>query len=284
MAWRSKKIRDRWESLRRRIYNAVHFAEYEMVKRGYRKCDVYDLNPDRFDEQIKRVMLDGMVYLPILRSKQYGGYGHRHYNTDIIDKDTFIYGALSRNLHYAKLFHDAGVIDLKKRINNYDEPFMISGQQFTMNPSGIDHNVTGALLGYPECCREFFTKTWLKDGCLDPMYETAENTEGVIIKGNKASVNGDPYLNRLIRYWGFNLIPFFPHSFDCVEAHQFAEQWFSLMQEYDKEASDACLEALSMPMVWSLQNCIIYVEHPLFLGSANGYYTKEKYTVEWYPQ
>ena len=153
-----------------------------------------------------------------------------------------------------------------------------------MNPNGIDHDVTGELLGYPKCCRNFFSNTWLKDGCLDPMYEMAENTENhEKADDTRIKVNGSPYLNRLIRYWGFNLIPFFPHSFDCQEALDFAKTWYMLMKERDAEAAEACLEALSMPMIWSMSNCITMVEHPLFFGSANGYYRKDKIVVEWFP-
>lgn len=146
MSWRSRQIEEKWEPIRERVNQACYFAEYESVRRGYRNCDVYDLNPNNFDNQIKKVMLDGLVYLPILRSKTYGGYGHRHYVANTIDENTFIYGVVARNLNDAIRFHDAGVTDLTKRIK--DDP--------AINPHGIDHEVTGTLLGYPECDRRFF--------------------------------------------------------------------------------------------------------------------------------
>jgi hypothetical protein len=271
MAWRTAEIEAQWEPFRRRIYNAVNFAEYESVKRGLRSCDVYQLDPDKFDWQVNKVFLDELHFLSILRSKQYGGYGHRHYNTDTIDENTFIYGCVCKTLDEAILFHDAGVVDTSTRIKEYPT-------------EGIDHTTTGRLLGYPPCCIDFFNGTWLKDGCLDPMYETAVATKGVEHVGkNHVKVAGHPSLNRLMRYWGFNVVPFFPHSFDCEDAVKFGEWWFKLMLEYDKEASEACMAILNMPMKWSLQNCITYVEHPLFMGSANGYYTDEPRVVEWFP-
>ena len=116
------------------------------------------------------------------------------------------------------------------------------------------------------------------------MYEMAANTGGAEVDLNGVKVSGDPLLNRLCRYWGYNIIPFFPHSFDCKEAKKFAQTFYNLMYEYDEEAVMACLEVLSMPMTWSLNNCIIEVQHPLFWGAANGYHTKEKLTVQWFPQ
>ena len=276
LSWRSNEIMKRWAPIRRRIYSAKEFAEYEMVKRGLRKCDVYQLDPDKFDWQIKRVFLDGLHFLPILRSKQYGGFGHRHYDTDVIDENTFIYGCVCNSLDNAIRFHDAGVIHLNQRIQQWSP--------HEMNPDGIDHDITGESLGYPKCDRDFFSNVWLKEGCVDPMFEVARNTEGAeIIDENTVHVGGSTYLNRLARYFGFELIPFFPHSFDCKEAEQFGIKFFELMKEYDEEAAQGCYELLNTPMIWSLQNCITYIEHPLFIGSANGYYTKEKKTVKWLP-
>ena len=276
LSWRSNAIMKKWAPVRQKIYGAKNFAEYEMVKRGLRKCDVYQLDPHSFDRQINRVTLDKLHFLAILRSKQYGGFGHRHYNTDTIDKDTFIYGCVCNSLENAIKFHDAGVIHLNQRIRQWTP--------HELNPQGIDHDVTGESLGYPKCDRDFFKNTWLKDGCLDPMFEVAKNTKGAeIIDENTIAVSGNPHLNRLIRYFGFEIIPYFPHSFDCEESAKFASTFFGLMREYDSDAADKCLEILSAPMVWTLQNCITYVEHPLFIGSTNGYYTLEKKTVRWLP-
>ena len=116
ISYRSREIEREWEPLRSRIYGATAFAEYEMVKRGHRRADVYQLDPSKFDHQIKRVVLDGLYYLPILRSKTYGGFGHRHYVTDTIDSNTFIYGVVAQTLDDAIKFHDAGVTDLSQRI------------------------------------------------------------------------------------------------------------------------------------------------------------------------
>lgn len=276
LSWRNEKTRSEWEPIRRRIYDATYFAEYESVKRGLRQCDVYQLDPDKFDWQINKVTLDGLHFLSILRSKQYGGFGHRHYETDVIDKDTFIYGVIGHTLDDAIEFHDAGVINLFDRIKVWGD-----GE---MNPNGIDHDVTGKLLGYPKCDRNFFNDVWLKDGCVDPEYEIALNTENVSVKDSVTTVYGHPALNRMIRYWGFQLIPYFPHSFDCKESIKFADWWFNLMAEYDEETAWKCHEILNMPMTWSVWNGIIYVEHPLFIGAANGYFPEKRKTVMWSPQ
>ena len=276
ISWKSEKIRQEWAPLQQRIYAATSFAEYESVKRGLRSCDVYQLDPDRFDWQINKVVLDRLHFLAILRSKKYEGFGHRHYMADKIDMDTFIYGVVSNTLEGAIEFHDAGVTRIDQRYLDWPAD--------QMKPDGIDHNVTGRLLGYPKCDRDFFREVWLKDGCLDPEYEIALNTEGVKVENSVATVSGNPMLNRLLRYWGFQIIPYFSHSFDCEGSIKFAEWWTALMMEHDEEATTKCLEILNMPMTWSVYNGIIYVEHTLFIGAANGYFPKEKKTVCWNPQ
>jgi hypothetical protein len=301
MVWRTKEIEQQWEPLRRRIYDCTAFAEYEMVRRGLRPCDVYDFGPGNILPRLKKPVVDGLFFLPMLVSKQYGGYGHRHYVTDKFTDDTFVYGVVAKKLEDAISFHDAGVVDIKQRIRPQDwySRYPMQGVNHCMNPTGIDHDVTGYLLGYPADCRYFFDKTWLKDGCLDPMFEMAKNTEGyelisssydfpsnnneIIPREHRIKVSGNPMLNRLARYWGFNIIPFFPHSFDCPKAADFADSFFMLMRERDREAADACLEVLSMPMRWSMLNAVTILEHPLFFGSANGYYRPGKVTVEWFP-
>ena len=147
LCWRTKEIEDKWEPLRRRIYDCTQFAEYEMVKRKHRSCDVYDFNPQNVMLRLKKPVIDGLYHLPMLVSKMYGGYGHRHYVTKEFTNDTFIYGVVSNNLEDAITFHDAGVVDIKERIRPADwysrYPLMGTGRH--LNPTGIDHAATGSI-------------------------------------------------------------------------------------------------------------------------------------------
>jgi len=259
LSWKGLKNKRRWQPIREKLNYAGFFAEYEMVRRGHRQCDIYQLDADQFDWQLKKVMDDSLVIQPILRSRKYSGFGHRHYCTDVIDSDTFIFSVVARSLEDAQTFREANLGD-------------------------IDHRLIGEMLGYPDCCIDWFLEAWLKDGCIDPLFEAAANTEGSERDGNTVTVTGHPWFNRFIRYFGFHVIPYFTHNLKCPESEKFAEIFHSLMMEHSPDAVEALDEALTMPVTWTLNNLIIEVDHPLFRGAVNGYYWPEKLTVKWSPE
>lgn len=257
LSWNSRKIKNKWQSVFDEVRRAGQFAEYQGVKRGLRKCDVYHLHWNNYDESIKKVFDDGLVWQPILRSKSYSGFGHVHYTSKELGTNTFVYGVVARNLEDAREFADASVGE-------------------------VDHGLLGQMLGYDDGCIDWFLKAWLEEGRIDPMYETALETEGHEVNDDgSVTVTGDPKFNRLIRYWGASALPHFTCSFDCPEAAKFLDWFWPLMVEYAPDECEMLLEALSMPMEWSMDNLIIYVKHPLFRAAANGYSWSEKLTVHW---
>jgi len=285
ISWNTRKLKEKWEPLQKDLIFATEFTAYEMVKRGHRKCDVYQLSSHNFDNEIDKVSMDKLHYKSILRSKSYQGFGHRHYRAEEIDENTFIYGCVCNTYEDMITFHDAGVPQIDGRIRR-DNPYIIeiNGEKLEMNPEGIDHIITGRLLGYPKCCSDWFIQVWLKDGCVDPMYETAINSpEHNIIREGEVEVYGEPMFNRLIRYFGFQIIPYFTHSYNCEESRKFTDIWFSIMKECAPEACENLLEILDMPMTWDLYNLIIYVKHPYFRGAVNGYDYPKRRIVHWKP-
>lgn len=240
VAWKSKAIADKWGTLLPRMTQLAYWVEYESVRVGLREANVYHLSAGNFDKEIERVFLDGMVYLPIMRSQTYSGYSHRHRPTEVIDKNTHVFGVVARDLETAERYRAA-------------------------NTGIIDHATIGEMLGYPRCCVSLFNEYWPK-GIVDMVYESYQNTEGEYY----------PMLNTALRYFGLKIIPHFSCSFNCEESIVFAKEWHELMVEKDKRAAEGLLEILSMPVKWSLNNFIIDVDHELFHGATNGYRSKYK--------
>jgi len=134
-AWKSKAIADQWGKLLPRMTNLAYWAEHESVRVGLREANVYHLSTGNFDKEIERVFLDRMMYLPIMRSQTYHGYSHKHRPTDVIDENTHIFGVVARDLETAERYR-------------------------SVNKGIVDHTTIGEMLGYPECCIEFFNIHW----------------------------------------------------------------------------------------------------------------------------
>jgi len=244
-SWKSPEIARKYEPMKTRIERLCHQVEYEAVKRGLRAANVFHMTPQSFDKQIEQITLDGLVFLPILRSKQYQGYSHRHYPVESLDMNSFVYGVVARDVKSALEFREA-------------------------HKGKTDHMTIGRLLGYPECCVKFFVEKW-SQGILDLTYETAMNTPDCVVEGQTVIVQGSPFVNTLLRYFGFKICPFFACSFQCDKAIAFGKEWFDIMKELDKQAAEVLLEFLSMRTKWSMRNLIIFVEHPLFAGATIGF-------------
>lgn len=244
VVWKDPSYKRQYADLLKEA-SAVSFeAEYQMVRNGLREANVFHMSPRNFDEQIEKITNDGLVFLPILRSKVYSGFSHRHYPVDRLDDNTFVFGVVAESLDTAKRFKDAS----------------LSG----------DHVTQGLMLGYPECCTRFFTKVW-KSGSLDPCYESFMNTSGDV----------DPRLNVMLRYFGIKIIPFFPCSFNCERAIEVSGVWELVMKCIDPDITDFILSMLSKPLDWDLYKGIIEVDTPLFRGIVNGYYTEERKVIRW---
>lgn len=242
-----------------RISRAHHWAEYETVKRGYRRATIYHVYTRNYDKDIERVFRDGLVWLPILRSRVYQGFSHKHFLVNQIDLNTFTYGALARNLE--------------------DAEEMVKAH--TSKGGYTDHAKVGEILGYPKCCVEFFCKVW-NSGIYDPVFEIAMNTDDKeVISKYEVIVYGHPYLNQLTRYAGLRVVPWFPCSYMCEESiKQANEIWIKLMREYDDEAVDFYEELMKEKIVWdSLYGVVEVTIGDKIKILANTYPRLEKHIV-----
>jgi hypothetical protein len=255
IAWNNNATRKQFASILDRIHKVSYDAEYEMVKRGLRKANVYHMTPRNFDKEIEKITRDGLVYLPMVRSKMYNGFSHRHYPVNELDFNCFVYGVVAKDLETAQKFVDA---------------------------SNKGDNVTqGELLGYPKCCCEAFQKNWNAQKVLDPCYEAALNTKHSKQIQNAVYLDGNGLTNVMLRYFGVKVIPFFPCSYDCKEALEIAKVWQSVMETMDADATKTAVDMLNQPLTWSMYKQIIYINTPLYKGIVNGYECESPKTVVW---
>lgn len=255
IAWNSSKKRRLWSDLIQKAQQLSFQTEYEMVKRGLRQVNVYHVNPEYFDAQIEKVVEDNLVFLPILKSRKYSGFSHKHYPVQKLDMNSFVYGVIAHDLETAQKFREAS--------------------------RNGDHITQGVLLGYPVCCCKFFQKVWSKQKALDPCYEAALNTDGHNVNEGVVHVEGHPFLNQMLRYFGLRITPFFPCSFQCKKAVKVGEQWFDLMRSLDSSTAEKIKGLLGAPLTWNLHKSIIEVKNSIFRGIVNGYSCNQRKELMW---
>jgi len=242
-----------WETKIQSAAKLFHNLEYETVKQKKRKCATIHIRPRNYDKVIEQIMEDDLYWFPIQRSKSYTGFSHKHFPVNEIDMNTTVYGVLSYDKKYANQFKTAS-----------EQP--------------VDHETIGALLGFPSCCREFFTEAWLN--FKDPMYQIAKNS-AKIEKDNYLKTTMYMEAQQLMRYKGFRITSHLPCSFDCSKTRERAKIWKETAEEKYPVMYKNLKEILLLPGRASINNGIIIVETDHFKLLANSLATKEEFIIEW---
>ena len=88
-----------------------------------------------------------------------------------------------------------------------------------------NHKELGLLLGYPQCCCEFFEKKFSEKN-TDLTLKVLENSGGYEF----------PFYNNIAaRHFDVSLLSHFPHSFECGESIKIAKGNLKIIQKYSKQ-------------------------------------------------
>ena len=149
-----------------------------------------------------------------------------------------------------------------------------------------NHEWIGQLLGFPICCRKFFTDQWPK--YCDPIWQSALRTPGAEIVEWPATempvhvlkVTGHPGCNVMLRYIGARTWFHLPCSLRCEKTIELSEQWLQLVREYDEAGYTAMKYLLSLPLAWDVCHGYARVLTPAFTVHAGSVESAERYIVE----
>jgi hypothetical protein len=239
------------------VERVVSEVEFELVRRGYRECDIYHVYPETMYEGLRRVYEANLKFKVIDVVKRFEGFAHKHEKPSR-PEEILYYGAVCRSDR--------------------------SLEEMVRAHARGDHDRIGELLGYPDCDRRFFVEWWGK-GWLDLVYPTALNTEDAIIDStrNYVEVEYHPYTLTTMRYAGIRVIPYFSHSFKCPKSIKFGETVVELAREIGGDSLvEGLLWLLSLEHTWSQYNGIIEVNTGYFKIIAGGW-TDVKLTVRLKP-
>lgn len=111
-----------------------------------------------------------------------------------------------------------------------------------------EHKGLGLLLGYPECCCEFFQKNFNENN-TDLTLKTLENSNGYEFQF---------YNNIAARHFDVGLLSHFPHNFQCKPSTTIAKDNLKIIKKYSQQ--------LAAVFAGILQGVVIYtMEEGIFL-------------------
>jgi len=238
---------EEWIKLIDRISNAVFVAEFEMIGEFGRKCNTVLIPRGGGQKTIELIRKYNLVFYPIRTVRAYQGYAHTHEDPRSPDESA-LFGVACTDV---------------KNAEKYAQAYLRG-----------DHNVQGKLLGYPECCIRAFIEDWSSRE-FSPVVRIALRTKDC----NSDICYIDPLLNPTLRYINVKAIPFWPHSYDCLRAHEWAEKFISKIRKIDKKAYKGLLMLLREPVEFTQVNGIIEVRvgsPPWLKVVAQGYTSMEQ--------
>jgi hypothetical protein len=141
-----------------------------------------------------------------------------------------------------------------------------------------DDEALGAMLGYPECCRKFFQRTWVDEGWIDTTWPQALGL-GAFDNPLLATPAGSYECSMLLRWLGVRWVPHLPCSFNCGATVELANKLRTLMRSSFAEESDWINELLDMPVEWSALHGTAEIVTPLVTVSAKTDATAETLVV-----
>ncbi len=242
--WQDKQTRDEWEPRLSAVQRLGYQLELESVARGLRRITTVNVPPQTFELEIERFNDKKLIFVPIKRVKKYQGFAHRHNETDGNDPDSYVFGVVCKELTHGRMA----------------KSLLIAG----------DHRSFGEMLGYPECCREFFHREFVQNGIPDLPWCQGLNTPAVEHTDTYRKIQGSAYLNMMLRYWSVRLAPHLPCSYRCASSVAWVESvWLPLAQSIDAVAADDLLRLLSMPTQFDVNKGVAIITTPLFKGVAS---------------
>lgn len=238
-----KKGFEEWPGKLNKISRLFHEAEYQMVKEGKRDAATTHIDQNNMKEIMDRINKDDLKFTPLRKSGYYQGFAHTHKAVEP-GEPFYWYGCITRTQKEAEIFRKA-------------------------DAEG-DHDVVGKLLGFPDCCRKYFSKTFPSVN-YDPVWVDREG-----------GVNGYPECNNMLRYFGARITSHLSCSPVCQKTKEIGLAWFEIMKKNDRKLADELYNLLAREMTWNSYHGVVQVDTPYFLGLTHTFpYVEKPRIIYW---
>ncbi|MEK6943744.1 MAG: hypothetical protein AABX00_06810 [Nanoarchaeota archaeon] len=104
-----------------------------------------------------------------------------------------------------------------------------------------NHKLLGKVLGYPECCCEFF-ENHFNEKNTDLTLSALENSDGIEFPF---------YLNIAARHFDISLLSHFPHSLDCKPSIDIAKNNLKIIKKNSEQVSELFSKVLHCAVVYT---------------------------------
>ena len=217
---------EEWPDKLGRMSELFHQAEHQMVKKKLRKVAIVRLDPNNLQSFLEKINRDRLIFTPLKKESVSAGFS-----------------ALSKPVEPGQPFIWQGCLT-----RTYKD-----SQKFKKADSKNDHQTIGQMLGYPDCCIDYFIRTFP----IDPV---------PIWVDLKGKVRGFPECNGMLRYFGPRIVAHLSCSPLCQATKEIGKTWFKVMQEIDKDLANELYDLLASPITWDSYHGVVQIETPYFVG------------------
>jgi len=123
-----------------------------------------------------------------------------------------------------------------------------------------DDGAIGEILGYPECCVEFFVSNKGEQEKLqnDYILPALKNSQGYKFPF---------YTNYAIRYFDVALLSHFPHDFNCSQSIKIARENLNVLSRHSQELANQFEDMLKSPVLYTESNGIFVFKNFRLTGN-----------------
>jgi Methyltransferase domain len=251
--WVSDRARKTWQPILDLIIKAWLEIEWLSVVEGVRACCLIAVTPEQFVHKGGQWAEHGLNNLP-LAVQGSSNYTYSATSTPVKPGKPIIFRIVVGKPHH--------VIEFKRAWD-----------------AGDDMSI-GRLLGYPDCCMDFYRENWIQHGLVDTTWPMA--TKDLTLSGEQTAVEGSgpPEANILWRWMGARAVPHLPCSLSCDATVEFGRKMIQVGRKagYAMEM-DRLMEILSWPVEWSALHGIAVIKTPVLKVSTRTDATPCEYVV-----
>jgi hypothetical protein len=233
---------ENWPSKLSKMMELYKEAEYQTVKKNIRKAAIISVYPENLDKSFEKFNKDELIFIPTWKVKAGESFSFER-----------------RNFKEGESFYWEGYLVKTKKDGSI------------LKKPNQKHNlkVIGQMLGYPDCCIEYFIKNFPVN--YDPIWV---NLEG--------KIKGYPESNGMLRYFGPKIVPHYSCSPTCQATKKIGQTWLKIMEEIDKDLTKEMYDLLAGPMTWNSYHGVVQVETPYFIGVVNSFpFVKKPKIIDW---